>query len=66
VKPKEDPGRPREIPPAKLTPPPSTVPAPPMLLPLPGPALEFSTGLPRWPEGPPVGDDAKADDGEDT
>jgi len=54
----------KEIKPAKLLPPPSTVPAPPMLLPLPGPALEFSDGLPRWPEGPPVGgeDTATADE----
>ena len=35
-----------------LTPPPASVPAPPMLLPLPGPALEYSEGLPRWPNPP--------------
>lgn len=56
----------REIKPAKLSPPPSTVPAPPMLLPQPAPALEFTEGLPRWPEGPPVGDGSKAAGGKDT
>ena len=59
-------GPPPDIESAKLTPPPSTVPAPPMLLPLPGPALEFTDGLPRWPEGPPVGDKPKAAGGKDT
>ena len=36
----------------RLDPPRPTVPAPPMLLPVPGPALEFTSDLPRWPEGP--------------
>ena len=40
---------------AELDPPPATVPAPPALLPVPGPALEFTSGLPRWPGFPEAG-----------
>jgi hypothetical protein len=50
VQPKEAPKV--EIVKVSLDPPLPAIPSPPTLLPVPAPALEFTTGLPRWPEAP--------------